>query len=61
MEISKGEMTAGEHAIFFSTEGIAAGLYLVVVDDGTTKQVKKAGDPALAIKRQSASPVLNFP
>jgi PKD repeat protein len=39
--ISQGEMNEGENNISFSTEGIASGLYLIVVNDGTSRQVHK--------------------
>jgi PKD repeat protein len=40
-EISNGEFSEGEHSIAFSTAELASGMYLVTVDNGTTKQVKK--------------------
>jgi PKD repeat protein len=41
LNIADGVMLPGRHTIPFSTEGIATGMYLVTVTDGTTKQVNK--------------------
>ncbi len=40
-EIANENYTVGEHTVAFSTADLATGLYLVTVDDGKTKQVKK--------------------
>jgi PKD repeat protein len=40
-EISDEVYSQGEHTVSFSTAELAAGLYLITVDDGATKQVKK--------------------
>jgi PKD repeat protein len=40
-EVSDEEMSEGDHSIAISTAELAAGMYLVTVDDGTVKQVKK--------------------
>lgn len=40
-EIANGQMAPGEHSIAFSTAELASGMYLVTVDKGTSKQVKK--------------------
>lgn len=41
MEIANEDMGPGEHNLPFSTEGLAAGLYFIRVNDGTSQQVKK--------------------
>ncbi|CAN5216111.1 hypothetical protein BH09BAC5_BH09BAC5_08690 [soil metagenome] len=40
-EIANEHFSEGEHSVAFSTSELAAGLYMITVDDGTTKQVKK--------------------
>lgn len=40
-EIANGELAQGEHIIGFSTAELASGMYLITVDDGSMKQVKK--------------------
>ncbi|MDQ3109788.1 MAG: M43 family zinc metalloprotease [Bacteroidota bacterium] len=40
-QIADENFSQGEHVVNFSTAGLAAGMYMVTVDDGTTKQVKK--------------------
>lgn len=40
-QISDETFNQGEHVVSFSTAELASGLYLVTVDDGTSKQVKK--------------------
>jgi PKD repeat protein len=40
-EVANEQMSAGEHTVAISTAELAAGMYLVTVDDGATKQVKK--------------------
>jgi PKD repeat protein len=40
-EISNGEFSEGEHVVPFSTAELAAGMYLITVDNGSAKQVKK--------------------
>ncbi|MEO5644230.1 MAG: M43 family zinc metalloprotease [Bacteroidia bacterium] len=40
-QISDENFSLGEHVVAFSTAELAAGMYLVTIDDGTSKQVKK--------------------
>jgi PKD repeat protein len=40
-EISNGEFSEGEHVVPFSTAELASGMYLITVDNGSAKQVKK--------------------
>ncbi len=40
-QISDETFSQGEHVVAFSTAELASGMYLVTVDDGTTRQVKK--------------------
>jgi hypothetical protein len=35
------EMNTGEHAVSISTADLSTGMYMIIVDDGITKQVKK--------------------
>ncbi|MDQ3109789.1 MAG: M43 family zinc metalloprotease [Bacteroidota bacterium] len=40
-EISNGEFSEGEHVVPFSTAELASGMYLITVDNGTARHVKK--------------------
>jgi hypothetical protein len=40
-QISDETFGQGEHIVTFSTAELASGMYMVTVDDGTTRQVKK--------------------
>lgn len=40
-QISDETYSQGEHVVAFSTAELAEGMYLVTIDDGTTRQVKK--------------------